>query len=150
MKKWWASRSEGESPYNAQVGEELGQIEYEVTRTVIEEYADIADDHDPWFLKQSPFGGPIAHPTIGANDYSHLLTTKYSSSGVVHVKAAHEFLNPIKPGKTYTVKAKVVDRYTRRGRDYLTVETVTTDEDGLEIVRSRNTWLLSMERKEQK
>lgn len=149
-KQWWATKREGETAHKAAVGEELGPIQYEITEETIKEYADIADSHHPWFLKDSPFGGPIAHPTIGANDYSQVLNTKYSAYAVVHTRAAHEFINPIRPGKSYTVKGKIVDRYTRRGRDYLVIETVTTDEDGLEVVRSRNTWLLSMEGREQK
>jgi len=146
-KEWWATKREGETAHQAVVGEELGPIKYRIDEDTIREYADIADNYHPWFLKESPFGGPIAHPTIGANDYVHALNTKYSTYGTVHTRAVHEFINPIRPGKSYSVKGKIVDRYTRRGRDYLVIETVTTDEDGLEVVRSRNTWLLGMERK---
>ena len=33
----------------------------------IEAYAYAVDDHDPWFFEPGPFGLPIAHPTILAN-----------------------------------------------------------------------------------
>ena len=150
-KKWSMSANMGgrESPSGAKVGEELGPVEYKITGANIQECANIFDDYNPWFFKESPFGGPIAHPLIGATDCFQVLNTKYSTYGLVYTKAAREFINPIRPGKSYTVKGKIVDRYTRRGRDYLVIETVTTDEDGLEVVRSRDTSLLSMERREQ-
>jgi acyl dehydratase len=142
--------AQGADPHQAKVGEELGPIEYVVTEELVRDYGDGADDHDPWFFQDSPFGGRIAHPTIVANDYAVVLATKYSMDGAVHAKAAHEFINPIRLGKRLKVKGKIVDMYNKRGRDYLTVETVAVDEDGVELAKSRNTWLLATERRDAK
>ncbi len=133
----------GEDLNKAEVGEKLGPIEYTLTPKEIEDYAHMVEDYNPWFLHNSPFGGPIAHPTVGAIDYAKLISTRYSLYGVVHTKAAHEFLSPLRPGKSYKVSGKIVDRYSKKGHEYLVLESVTTDEDGVEVVRSRNTVLIS-------
>ena len=76
--------AQGVNPHQAKVGEELGPIEYLVTEEMVRDYADAVDDHNPYFFQDSPFGGRIAHPTIGANDYALVLATKYSMTGTVH------------------------------------------------------------------
>ena len=40
-------------------------------------------------------------------------------------------------------RSKVTDKYIRRQRYYVVVETRTTDEEGQDIVRSRDTFLLT-------
>lgn len=136
--------------HQAKVGEELGPLEYIVSEEKLRYYADAADDHDSWFFHESPFGGRIVHPTIVANDYALVMATKYSLAGAVHAKAAHEFINPIRFGERLKVKGMIVDIYNKRGRDFLIIETVTVGEDGVELVRSRNTWLLATERSDEK
>ena len=50
-----------------QVGETFVSDTKLVTPEDVEAYAYAVDDHHPWFSEDSPFGGPIAHPTILAN-----------------------------------------------------------------------------------
>jgi hypothetical protein len=49
------------------VGEEFVSDEHLVTPEDIETYAFAVDDHHPWFFGASPFGGPVAHPTLLGN-----------------------------------------------------------------------------------
>ena len=49
------------------VGEEFVSDTHLVTPEDIEAYAFAVDDHHPWFSGTSPFGGPVAHPTLMAN-----------------------------------------------------------------------------------
>jgi hypothetical protein len=49
------------------VGEEFVSDPHLVRPEDIEAYAFAVDDHHPWFSGPSPFGGPVAHPTLMAN-----------------------------------------------------------------------------------
>ena len=133
-----------------QVGDELGPYEYVVTPEMVQKMTGAIEEPNPWYLKSSPFGGPIAPPTITGNDYIEVFATKYERGRPIHTKAEHEFLNPIRIGKRLTVRGKIADKYERKGRDYIVIESVTKDEDGVEIVRSRNHLMLSMKKKEEK
>lgn len=132
------------SAHESQVGDELGPWEYEVTEEGVRRMTETLEEPDPWYREDSPFGGPIAPATISADDYIRVLETRFTHSGAVHTKAEHEFINPVRPGKRYIVRGKVVDRYEKKGRDYVVIESATADEDGVDIVRSRNILLLSM------
>ena len=128
----------------SEVGDELGPWEYEVTKEMVRRMTEVLEEPDMWYQEGSPFGGPIAPATISADDYIRVLETRFVHSGAVHTKAEHEFINPVRPGKRYTVRGKVADRYQKKGRDCVIIESVTTDEDGVDIVRSRNILLLSL------
>jgi hypothetical protein len=130
--------------YESQVGDELGPWEYEVTEERVRRMTEELEEPDPWYREDSPFGGPIAPATVSADDYIRVLETRFTHSGAVHTKAEHDFINPVRPGKHYTVRGKVAGRYEKKGRDYVVIESVTTDEDGVDIVRSRNILLLSL------
>ncbi|MDP7240237.1 MAG: MaoC family dehydratase N-terminal domain-containing protein [Dehalococcoidia bacterium] len=127
-----------------ELGDELGPWEYEVNKEMIRRMTEVLDEPDLWYWEDSPFGGPIAPATISADDYIRVLETRFMHRGAVHTKAEHEFINPVRPGKRYTVRGKVADRYQKKGRDYVIIESVTTDQDGVDIVRSRNILLLSL------
>ena len=135
---------EKKDAYESQVGDELGPWESEVTEEMVRQMMEALEEPDPWYREDSPFGGAIAPATITANDYIRVFETKFTTSGPVHTKSEHEFINPLRQGKRYTVRGRVADRYERKGRDYVVIESVTIDEDGVEIVRSRNHLLLGM------
>ena len=135
---------EKKSIYESQVGDELGPWEHEVTEGMVRQMTEVLEEPDPWYRGDSPFVGPIAPATISADDYIRVLETRFTHSGAVHTKAEHEFINPVRPGKRYIVRGKIADRYEKKGRDYVAIESVTTDEDGAEIVRSRNILLISL------
>ena len=128
----------------SEVGDELGPWEYEVTKEMVRRMTEVLEEPDMWYQEDSPFGGPIAPATISADDYIRVLETRFMHRGAVHTKAEHEFINPVRPGKRYTVRGKVADRYQKKGRYCVIIESVTTDEDGVDIVRSRNILLLSL------
>jgi len=133
-----------------EVGDTLGPYEYVVTPELVQKMTGAVEEPNPWYLKSSPFGGPIAPPTITGNDYAEVFFASYERGATVHTKAEHEFLNPIRIGKRLIVRGKILEKYERKGRDYVVIESVTTDEDGIEIARSRNHLLLSMKRRDEK
>ena len=115
---------------------------------MVRRYADAIEDHNPWYFERSPFGGPIAHPTIGDKDSLGLIATKFSwPVGMLHVKHDFEFINPARVGKVLRARGKVVGKEIKRGRERIVVEVLTVDEDGLEILLGTSTfsWAASAE-----
>ena len=125
-----------------QVGEEFVSDTFLVTPEEIETYAFAVDDHHPWFLEESPFGGPVAHPTLLANQALRLRHSRYIVPAGLHAKMEFEFLEPIRPGVRARSRGRVIDKYERRGKPYRVTEYVTEDEHGTVLVRGRFTRMI--------
>jgi acyl dehydratase len=125
-----------------QVGEEFVSNEQLVTPEDIETYAFAVDDHHPWFSEASPFGGPIAHPTLLGNQALRLRHGRYIVHAGLHAKMEFEFLEPIQPGMRVRSRGKVIDKYERRGKPYMVTQYVTEDEHGTVLVRGQFTQML--------
>lgn len=124
------------------VGEEFVSDEHVVTPEDIESYAFAVDDRHPWFFGESPFGGPVAHPTMLGNQALRLRHTKYVVHAGLHAKMNFQFLKPIRPGMRVRSRGRVIDKYERRGRPYMVTEFVTEDETGTVLVRGQFTQML--------
>ena len=124
------------------VGEEFVSDEHLVTPEDIETHAFAVDDHHSWFFEASPFGTPIAHPTLLGNQALRLRHTRYIVHAGLHARMEFEFLEPIRPGVRARSRGTVVDKYERRGKPYMVTEFVTEDEAGTVLVRGRFTQML--------
>ena len=120
-----------------QVGEEFTSNDHVVTPEDIEAYAFAVDDHHPWFTGDSPFGGPIAHPTLLANQALMMRHNRYVVHAGLHARMEFEFLEPLRPGMRVRSYGRVVDKYERRGKPYMVTEFTTQAEDGTVLVRGR-------------
>ncbi len=125
-----------------QVGEEFVSDEHLVTPEDVETYAYAVEDHHPWFSGASPFGGPIAHPTLLGNQALRLRHGRYIVHAGLHAKMEFEFLEPIRPGVRVRSRGRVIDKYERRGKPYMVTEFSTADEQGIVLVRGRFTQML--------
>ncbi len=124
------------------VGDEFVSDTYLITPEEIETYAFAVDDHHPWFFGPSPFGGPVAHPTIAANQALRLRHTRYLVHAGLHAKMEFQFLEPIRPGMRVRSRGRVIDKYRRRGKPYMVTEYVTEDEHGTPLVRGQFTQMI--------
>lgn len=120
------------------VGEEYAD-EYVLTPELARDYAAGIEDLNPWYLEQSPFGGPVANPILLVAQHARLFKTVYSTAGNVHTRHETQFLNPARLGKTIKIYGKLVDKYIKRGREYLVMDCRSVDEDGVELCRDRRT-----------
>jgi acyl dehydratase len=120
-----------------QVGEQFVSDEHLVTPEDIDTYAFAVDDHHPWFFGDSPFGGPVAHPTLLANQALMMRHSRYIVHAGLHARMEFQFLEPIRPGVRVRSRGTVVDKYERRGKPYMVTEFVTEAEDGTVLVRGR-------------
>ena len=123
-------------------GLDLGVYEYTITPEQARAYAASLGDQTDWYEQDSPFGGPIAPPGFLANDYVKLIASQYEFVGGVHAKQENTYLSPARPGRRLRVTGRIADKYERRGKLWIVVETTTTDETGQELARSRNTLLM--------
>jgi acyl dehydratase len=124
------------------VGEEFVSDTHLVTPEDIEAYAYAVEDDHPWYTGPSPFGGPVAHPTLMANQALHLRHGRYIVHAGLHAKMHFEFLEPVRPGMRVRSRGRVIDKYARRGRQYMVTEYVTEDERGTVLVRGQFTQML--------
>lgn len=125
---------------DAEIGEEI-VYEYKMTPEVVEQYMRASGDRNPWYTGDSPFGGPIAPPVLLPRLHSAMLSLKFTGKGRVHVATEAEFFAPARVGKTVTARGRIVDKYTKRGREYFVLESEDVDEDGVLLCRDRRTYL---------
>ena len=124
---------------DAKIGEDLGSIQYRLTSENISRHLRAIEDRNLWYVQESPFGGPIAPPLITNKLYEILQASHFSDEQeFFHAKTEVEIINPLFLGKLITVRGSITDKYIRRERKYIVIETTVTDEDGREVSRSKN------------
>lgn len=128
------------------MGEEY-EDEYVLTPELARDYAEGIEDWNPWHLEESPFGGPIANPILILAQHARLFKTKYSTAGNVHTRHETQFLNPARIGKKIKISGTLVDKYVKRGHEYLVMECRSVDEDGVEICCDRRTIMTRYEKR---
>ena len=57
----------------------------------------------------------------------------------IWAKSEHEFLKPMMVGSTVVIRGRVIDKYVKRGRNYMVTECETVDESGQVLMKSRET-----------
>ena len=117
-----------------QLGEELESTDLIVKPEDVDTFAYAVDDHHSWYFDDSPFGGPIAHPTLLANQALLMRHNKYIVDAGLHAQMQFEFVKPIRVGMRVRTRGKVIDKYEKRGRHYMVTEFVTTEESGEVLV----------------
>jgi acyl dehydratase len=124
------------------VGDTLPALEMPVTQDWVASHIETTQDATPWYVDRSPFGGPIAPPTLTGADFDRFLRTNvFEMSGIIPTGTSQEYFSPVMVGSTVTVTCQVVERFERKGRDYVTFEFVTSDPTGKVLMKKRNTYL---------
>ena len=110
---------------NAVVGDVLEPYEYVITQEMLDEYRQIVDNPN------------AAYPTVAGRHSLRAWTNRYGPATLMNVGTESEYFNPVIPGKKIRVEAKIVDKYIRRDKPYILVDSVAVDEDGHLIEKSR-------------
>jgi acyl dehydratase len=134
---------------------ELGPLpSYEVlvTPVDVERWAKLHDDDSPWYTGESPWGGPVAPPTIfyypsqsmigrsiAANRKPGTAGGEMRRTGGGFARYRIEFLAPIPIGRPLLLTGKVVDKFVRRGLGYLNWE-VEASSNGAILQRHLKSW----------
>lgn len=119
----------------AQVGENLEPFEYVITQEMFDEYRQIVGNLQ------------AAYPTVAGRHALRAWTNKFGPATLANVGADCEYFNPVIPGKRIRVEARIVDKYIRREKPFVIVDSTSVDEDGRVIEKSR---LIGMAAKGQK
>ena len=127
-----------------QIGEVLGRKEVLITEAMVRTCANAIESTHPWYFDESPFGGPIAPPTIFDNDTLNMLDEQYERFGSIHAGQAWEFHNPARLGSRVTLTVEVAEKFFRRERPYIVMELNAVDEDGVHLCRSTHTSLMTI------
>lgn len=105
------------------------------------------DDENPWYWKESPWGEPILNPAL--LDDAPMVSANRAFEypfGFVHARQETEFYKPLSLGKPVNVVTKVVDKYRKRDKGYIVIESLVTEEDGTKIMATRNHAMIDDER----
>lgn len=121
------------------VPEQFGPVQVTVDSDKVKQFAYITDDYQDWHFSASPFGRPVGHAAILANDLLQLFTTKYNPSNVVglHTEEMLWFDNPVFVGERVSLEAAYVEKFERRGQGYVVMEATARGEDGRTVLRHR-------------
>jgi hypothetical protein len=121
----------------AEIGDEYEPLETAITEEIAGIYLFANDDYHPWYMEDSPFGGRIVPLNLLIKQAIQQFYLYYAtpSGGTLHAKHGAEFINPLKLGKNFRMTGSLVDRYSRKGRDFFVSEFLAVDEDGTEIAR---------------
>jgi acyl dehydratase len=132
---------------NIELEEDFGPIEEVVDDYKVKKFAFMMDDYNPWCFGESPFGKPIGHAGILANDLLQLFTQVYDPNTVVGLHTQEElwFVNPVFFGERARLYGKYVEKYERRGKGYVVMEADARGEDGRVLLRHRGIEILYVE-----
>ena len=112
------------------VGRDYGGAEYEITPDLIERYIAGTGDDNPWYRGRSPLGGPVAPALIVHSAVFHThswyLPNLY---GNLHARQEFDFFAPVMVGERLHSRSVIVERYTKRDREYVVNETLIFDSD---------------------
>jgi acyl dehydratase len=130
-----------------QPGTETGRFEVIVTDEMIDAYLDSMDNDHPWFVKggASPGGGRIAPPDLVPKLAMTDLFQSFIHRDIgpnIRAKQAFTFYEPMRPGMTVKAVGRLVEKYERRGKHFITLEALFTDDKGTKLVLDRRTQLV--------
>jgi len=130
-----------------QVGDELPVLELQHDEDWQGRILVALDDENPWYWRESPWGEPIVNHALLDDAPMVAANLKYAYPfGFVHSRQETEFYHPVPLGKPMKVKSRIVDKYRRREKGYLVIESVIFDEDGTKIMLCRNHAMMDDER----
>jgi acyl dehydratase len=117
----------------AHVGRHCGSNVYAITPELVAFYADALDDHHPLQREWAP-------PLLFHSECYKFVGDWYLKNlfGNLHAQQDWELFAPLRVGSSVRTRSTIIERYAKRGRDYVVNETDVTDaSDGRLLVRGR-------------
>ena len=108
---------------DVQVGLDLGAHDLEITPGLVAAYRAGVDDRHEWYTGPSPFGGPVA-PALILHSEVYRFGGWYLPNvyGNLHARQEWDLFAPIRVGDRIRSRCTIIDRYIKRGRDYVVNE----------------------------
>jgi hypothetical protein len=123
-----------------EIGLEVGPIEVDLSESNVKEYTEAIQ----WEAREGLEDINATPPGITIVEHAKM---NFRGEGAklkaaIWAKSEHEFIKPFIMGTKVFISGKVVDKYTKRGRNYTVSEYETVDENGELLMRSRETGLI--------
>ncbi|HEY8449902.1 MAG TPA: hypothetical protein VIL95_05410 [Bacillota bacterium] len=83
--------------------------------------------------------GPWVEPSVLARNYARLLRHHHEAQGMIHVACEFRLFRRVRAGERLRISGRIADKFVKRGRPYVVIETQTEDEQGRLVSRERNT-----------
>ena len=129
------------------VGQELPEMEILYDEDMQGRFLAALQEENPWYHSASPWGGPITyHPLLDDAPMESAMHSYQYPFSFVHAKQETEFLHPLPLGKPARITTKIADKYRKRDKGYIVIESLIVDNDGVEIMRTRNHAMIDDER----
>jgi 3-hydroxybutyryl-CoA dehydratase len=128
-----------------EVGHNFSPLVFAIDEDLIVQYADTVGDNDPLhrdrpYARGAGYRGIVAPPTIAAlYVLKAYRTDALPPPGGVHFRQRFRFHHPIEAGDVLRVHASVVDKYVKKGRQFLVIESTARNQDGVPVVWSEST-----------
>ena len=131
-----------------QLGKEFPAFEYPITRELVEKFIGATNDDNPLYndeelCKKQGLLSALA-PTGLAGIFGRLSYLQHHRMppGGILVKQEMRFLGPFYVGDTLQVRARVTERYTKKERNFVTIESVAerAENEQVAVVRVTAIW----------
>ena len=120
------------------VGQDIGAHEFEVTPELVGGYMAGVDDQNPWYTGSSPLGAAVAPALLLHSEVYHYGGWYLKNIfGNLHARQEWDLFAPIMVGDSVSTHSTIVDRYIKRGRDYVVNEVQIFDTGGRLLSRGR-------------
>jgi acyl dehydratase len=126
-----------------EVGRSLGELEWTLTKDMIDTQCEMDLDFHPWFFLNSPWGGRVAPPQLTYRPPRWLLSRTFNVRGLF-VGWEMENVKPIKPGVVLRVRGSIVDKYVKNEREFVIFQAEGVDPQGEVVFRTRRTHILDV------
>ncbi len=124
-------------------GQDVGSHEFEITPELVATYMAGTDDPSPWYTGSSPFeagsGGAAVAPALILHSEVYHYGGWYLKNifGNLHAKQEWDLFAPMMVGDTVRTHSTIIDRYIKRGRDYVVNEVQVFGDGGRLLSRAR-------------
>ncbi len=109
------------------IGFEMGPVEWTLDDATVNESMELVQWAARDMVESRKIAPPgisiVQHPRMKFNALPHLKAS-------IWAKSEHEFIRPMKVGMKIIIRGKVIEKYSKRGHDYVVTEYETVDEGG--------------------
>ena len=130
------------------IGQELPVYTHTVTEEEIDDFCNYVQEKNPIYLddtaaKKVGLEGRIAPPMMVIR-YAHFQNVFTGFVGTIpghsiHASGEYHFQNPVRPRDTITTTGKVIDKYIKRDKKYLSFQLISKNQRGETVVINRHT-----------
>lgn len=115
-----------------EIGEDLGQVEYQITEGDVKRFLDSMGGYE--FAGEALGPDGCVPPIMIGNDYLRVYKPKHSTVGALHARMEMEVLGCIRCDQNVITRGKILDKYTKRDKTSVVIDTFTSDQQGNPLV----------------